>query len=93
VATVAASKTSRGSELPSIRDQLGVVGEGFLDTVRYFPRGFPRFAGRVQQFTARAAQAGRRFRHIEEVTRIGYVQGDVDYRLSSISSGRCGRED
>ena len=51
------------AELSPILERLGVVGEELLETVREFPRRFPRFAGRVEQFTARAAEAGRRWLH------------------------------
>ena len=51
------------AELAPILDRLGVVGEELVDTVRDFPRRFPRLAGRVKQFTTRAQQTGRRWLH------------------------------
>jgi hypothetical protein len=51
------------AKLAPILDRLNVAQEELVDTVRDFPRRFPRFAGRAGQFTARAHQAGRRWLH------------------------------
>jgi hypothetical protein len=49
------------AELAPIVERLGIVAEELVETVRDFPQRFRRLAGTVEQFTQRAAQAGRRW--------------------------------
>jgi hypothetical protein len=50
-------------ELAPILERLGIESGEVSETVREFPRRFPRFAGRVDQIRARAAEVGRRWLH------------------------------
>ena len=45
------------ADLPPILEQLGVVEEELIETVREFPRCFRRLAGSVSHFTARACRS------------------------------------
>jgi hypothetical protein len=47
------------ADLAAIVERLGVTPEELLATVREFPQRFRRLAGTVEQFTKRAAEAGR----------------------------------
>jgi len=47
------------ADLASIVERLGVTPEELLATVQEFPQCFRRLAGTVEQFTKRAAEAGR----------------------------------
>ena len=51
------------AELAPILERLGVAEEELVETVREFPRRFPRFVGPVSEFVVRAAEVGRRWLH------------------------------
>lgn len=48
-------------DLAPILERLGIVSEQFVATVLSFPKWFPRFSGRVSQFTERAKAAGKKW--------------------------------
>ena len=59
--------------LAPIVERLGIVAEELVETVREFPQRFRRLAGTAEQFTKRAAQAGRRW--LQRRTRASAVVG------------------
>jgi hypothetical protein len=49
--------------LAPILERIGLASDEFLEAVDKFPGWFRRFAGDVEQFTARAKEIGRRALH------------------------------
>jgi len=47
------------ADLAPLVERLGIVAEKLVETIDQFPQRFRRLAGTVEQFTKRAAEAGR----------------------------------